>query len=324
MDGWGTGAELLERRLATAQAFHGRVRGPSLRMAAATGTGEPAIPPLPDYVISFLAKLRLLIGVPFAHIVPNADLLPSESIRFFYLNRNWTDALIEGALAVGSSGTRDQAQLVTLLDLVHAELDLVESTVRNQQRGRINATQARQIARESASVDTLTGFLLRSAVVAGWPAMTVRAYAGTIPPGADPDTSSSAQKLPTMRLERLAPSVLFALFGGVPSLIMVEEPHHSVQLGFVRKDSSAHPTAVPGDFQVELRLANGKLADEQVPVPFRSGAADLGVVDVATLVQRLAKAAPQHPGMPTEIGPAALALELLQPPWRQRFDSNVP
>ena len=60
-----------------------RVRWPR----AATGTSS-----IPAEVIDWLARLRLLHGVPFAYLVPDADLLPPESVRFFYLDRDWTDA----------------------------------------------------------------------------------------------------------------------------------------------------------------------------------------------------------------------------------------
>jgi hypothetical protein len=38
---------------------------------------------LPDTVRRWLARIRLLEGVPFGHLVCDADLLPPASIRFF-------------------------------------------------------------------------------------------------------------------------------------------------------------------------------------------------------------------------------------------------
>ena len=57
---------------------------------------------VPGELRRFLARLRLLHGVPFSYLVPDAELLPVESIRFFYLDRAWTDALVQGALSVGT------------------------------------------------------------------------------------------------------------------------------------------------------------------------------------------------------------------------------
>ena len=64
---------------------------------------------MPPYMESLLAHLRLLIGVPFEYLVPDPRLLPDESIRFFYLDRSWTDRLVDGAIAVGKIGSREQA-----------------------------------------------------------------------------------------------------------------------------------------------------------------------------------------------------------------------
>ena len=49
---------------------------------------------VPGELRKFLARLRLLHGVPFSYLVPDANLLPPESIRFFYIDRAWTDALV--------------------------------------------------------------------------------------------------------------------------------------------------------------------------------------------------------------------------------------
>src|SRR5882762_6694765 len=64
---------------------------------------------MPAYMESFLAHLRLLVGVPFDYLIPDARLLPDESIRFFYLDRSWADRLIDGSISVGKIGTREQA-----------------------------------------------------------------------------------------------------------------------------------------------------------------------------------------------------------------------
>ena len=81
---------------------------------------------LPSYMEMFLAHLRLLIGVPFDYLVPDARLLPDESIRFFYLDRSWTDRLVDGAIAVGKIGTREQAHHQAHAADVHVPLDLTE------------------------------------------------------------------------------------------------------------------------------------------------------------------------------------------------------
>src|ERR1700738_2067168 len=79
---------------------------------------------MPPYMESFLAHLRLLVGVPFEYLIPDPRLLPDESIRFFYLDRSWTDRLVDGAIAVGKIGTREQAHHQAHHEAVSQQLDL--------------------------------------------------------------------------------------------------------------------------------------------------------------------------------------------------------
>src|ERR1700730_3135026 len=90
---------------------------------------------MPPYMESFLAHLRLLVGVPFEYLIPDPRLLPDESIRFFYIDRSWTDRLVDGAIAVGKIGTREQAHHQAHHEPVTRQLDYSERIVRDLQRG---------------------------------------------------------------------------------------------------------------------------------------------------------------------------------------------
>src|SRR5262245_14028263 len=85
---------------------------------------------MPSEIRSWLVQLRLLEGVPFANLVVDTDLLPLESIRWFYLDRQWTDALVQGALSVGTVNSDDRTQLTTNYDAIRDELDNEERNVR--------------------------------------------------------------------------------------------------------------------------------------------------------------------------------------------------
>src|SRR6185437_10309358 len=98
---------------------------------------------MPPYMEQLLAHLRLLVGVPFDYLVPDERLLPDESIRFFYLDRSWTDRLVDGAIAVGKIGTREQAHHHGHAPAVNQQLDLTERIVRMIQRGLSGFTDAK-------------------------------------------------------------------------------------------------------------------------------------------------------------------------------------
>src|SRR5438045_2012141 len=86
-----------------------------------SGGVEDGVPPdgvVPADILRALARLRLLEGVPFTYLVPDAELTPPETIRFFYLDRNATDALVQGALSVGTVNAVDRVQLAQLHQVV--------------------------------------------------------------------------------------------------------------------------------------------------------------------------------------------------------------
>jgi hypothetical protein len=280
--------------------------------------------PLPPYAIAFLAHLRLLIGVPFGYLVPDPRMLPDESIRFFHLDRSWTDRLVDGVFAVGKIGTREQAHHQAAAAGIEAQLDEAEPGVRPLQRGLGTLEEPAATAEQDAG-SPVTGLLLRSALVSGWPHMEICAYA-------------QGSKLTLLRLERLAPSVLIALFAGVPDRISLEEPHHGVQFG-------GSGTA-RGEIAVLRRRADGKQSPPsdtvggstetqtpEFPMGFRDES--LRVVEIAGLRRLLSYEADlrdpprnvgdptQLIGMPLQTGSAAFATELLQPPWRQVYSDEA-
>ncbi len=266
---------------------------------------------LPPYLASFLAHLRLLIGVPFEYLVPDARLVPPESIRFFYLDRSWTDRLIDGVIAVGKLGTREQAHHQEQNPALASRLDGLEKYVRDLQRGAVDFESARNA--EVGQAGTVTGFLLRSAAVAGWPHMEVRAFDRILPERPDLTSPEVEQaRVPLLRLERLSPSVLIAFFDGVPRLVWCEEPHHGVQFG-VKIEAGK---AVLFD-----RSAQG-VADvrDEVRVPFRRSGRR--VLHVAELRRALTQSHAAHPTMPAQNGSADFAIEVLDVPWRQRFQGQ--
>ncbi len=197
---------------------------------------DPGPRAVPRDLRMWLGRLRLLSGVPFAHLVADPALLPAESIRFFYLDRDWTDALVQGALSVGTVTTADRAALTRLYGVVRDEVDEAERLVRLPGVDPGDAVPV-------GPAGTISGFLLRSRMVSGWPGLHVRGYAvdnlAVNPPVQDDEVGeehdTQLRRLHLLRLERLAPAVLLALFDGVPSVVHVEEPRAGIQFGVEEK-----------------------------------------------------------------------------------------
>lgn len=267
---------------------------------------------VPGELRRFLARLRLLHGVPFSYLVPDARLLPPESVRFFYIDRAWTDAIVQGALSVGTISTADRAQLEAVYPHIQAEVDEAERAIRRP------LTEPRL----AGDGGTLTGMLLRSRVVSGWPNLHVRAYSRDVLKDDVLSTvaESDPARMKVLRQERLAPAVLLVLFDGVPAVVHVEEPRQGIQFG-VRYRKEDPPQAQTA--RVPMRDNNTGLPVEprdqvtplnSVAVPFRAGAP--GVINMAALRQRLATSSPHSGGT---LEPNEYALQMLRFPYRQVF-----
>jgi hypothetical protein len=261
---------------------------------------------LPSAVRTWLARLRLLEGVPFAHLVADSELLPPESIRFFYLDREWTDAAVQGALSVGTVTTLDREHLQALHARVRDEVDAEERRVR-------------MVGGEDVgfgAAGAISGFLLRSRVVSGWPALHVRAYNADVLPDDAQIPEDDPRRMRLLRLERLAPAVLLCLFDGIPQVVWIEEPRQGIQFGVDLTPGAEGTTGAT----IGLRdvVSTEKIGIDKA-VPFRRGAP--GVIDVARLAERIAAESGTRvndfEGPGTQ--PAEFAMEMLQFPFRAVF-----
>jgi hypothetical protein len=156
-----------------------------------------------------LGEWLLLRQVPFVHLVPDARMLPAESIRFFYLDPNWVGALLDGALSVGLGTSRESA--------------VQEALTRQLEQMALAAALAWRakplgLTPPPAPTGPTAGFLLRSALASGWPGLNV---SGT----------AAGKPVPLLRLEHVGPSVLFALFNGVPDTVVLSEPQEGLEFG---------------------------------------------------------------------------------------------
>lgn len=257
---------------------------------------------IPAELRNWLVRLRLLEAVPFAYLVADTELLPEESIRWFYLDRRWTDALVQGVLSVGTVNSDDRTHLTAQYPAIRDELDTEERNLRRV------AGQPRL----EGDGGPVSGFLLRSKAVSGWPAVHVRAFSGE-PPGRDDEKPPDTMEVRLLRLERLAPAVLLCLFDGIPATVHIEEPRQGVQFGF-------HVTnQADGRQQAEVRPRNADtfayLPGQPEKVPFRANGAG-GVVDIKRLERQL-QARAGSLGADGVMDSSEYALQLVQFPWRQ-------
>ncbi|WP_141585205.1 hypothetical protein [Actinomadura sp. WMMA1423] len=203
------------------------VLGARAARLAATADDRP-----PDEVVNWLAKLALLDGVPFNYLVPDERMLPPESLRVFHLDRAWIDALIDGAFSVGRITSADTAldavRQSSMRTLVHGRRRLV----RRNPRPTPPSAETGAVSEDSGSTE-ITGFLVRSAAVAGWPAAAAAGWADI------------ERRIPVelLRSVRLGDDVLLVLFDGVVRAVALHEPPGQLHCG-VEGAPGAHTTTL--------------------------------------------------------------------------------
>jgi hypothetical protein len=262
-------------------------------------------PPLPSETLDWLTKLSLLYGVPFEYLIADARLLPVESMRFFYVDRNWLYRLIDGALSIGVSASIDDLFLEAFSESIYAQVDKQQSLLRTGLRNKPLPQQATVEA-------TLSGLLFRSIVVSSWPGLEVRA-------------SKAGSPIDILRMDRLSADVLLVIFNDVPDLVEVNEPSEGLHFGVT-------DTGQAGTVEVTLRglgfanLPGGKPISDgsggylRAQTQFRSSGTFGGVLDIETLKTNIEKKLPQGAlGTAPALASDSFAIQMVQGAGLQAF-----
>jgi hypothetical protein len=251
------------------------------------------------YIVNWLARLCLLYGVPFVNLVPESRMLPRESIRFFSVDPNYLDALVAGAMSIGVQSSRDIEHDALLSPTLLTAVKGAMPAVRAGLAGVVPPPGPPPSA-------IMSGFLLRSAVVSGWPGLEVRGYS----------SSDQSQPLTPSRMDRLAPDILLVLFPNAPARVEISEPKESLAFGHEDNaevdlrwvTNSAHPIGAIIDAP----------AARLTPAYFRSSdpAPVLKVGDwqayLQTQLSAIYKA--RGPSALTNWGPAEFAIQMVRAP----------
>jgi hypothetical protein len=248
------------------------------------GMQLPITAAIPDRLFGWLVDLRLLRNIPLSYLVPDSDLLPPESIRFFHVDPTWVDRVIDGVFSAANTGTVDSTYSAAMLLALRTALDnaLID--------------QAQQLVAGSGwnpTTDGMTGMLIRSDLIRRWPDLIVRA-------------SGANAATPILRAEPISKDVHITLFAGAPTVVEVREPHVGVRFGLEVNDKT-------NTLQVKIRDVGGK----EVTI----NGTDVQPVALADQVDRVIQLHSVFaPGLAQE--PRMMAIQLMRPPYVQRFDAD--
>jgi len=161
----------------------------------------------PDWLrmCNFLLDRLSLYSVPPHYLIPDPALLPKESLRFFAIDKHWTDALIDGALSVAN----------------HQQpyMDLITRQLLKKQFEEFLKKPLPDV-KYPPQVPTY-GMLMRSDIVAQFPSLSIRA----------PNLDKDDLRVPILRHSVIADDALLVLFDREPgseklkSLTIQMPPH---------------------------------------------------------------------------------------------------
>jgi len=206
-------------------------------------------PDFPGQVSQWFDELLCLKHVPFHYLVPREEMLPANSLRFFHVDVNWLNCLLDGAFSVGRVSSADL-----------------------NQDGNVGHVPKAPIS---------SGFLLRSPVVNGWPNLGVEAYTDVVPAGS---TYSPQAVSPTTRIrfDRLGEDILLCLFKGEIKTVDIHEHAETIHFGV---DTGSDPSIID-NYTKQLRdKTTGKLSDKQTKLTWKWGSSDKRTIDIGQLAK---------------------------------------
>ena len=181
-------------------------------------------------------------------------MLPVNSMRFFQVDINWLECLLDGAFSVGRVSSADLSQ----------------------------DGQTRK-AGYVPNAPIYSGFLLRSPVVAGWPHLGVEAYVTALA-ASDGDLPMGVTPSKRLRFDRLGDDILFCLFEGEIKTVDIREHLETIHFGV---DSGDDPSR-DGDYTKVLRDKNTGAPGKAVALKWKStDKRTLNIFDLATKGQAL-------------------------------------
>lgn len=235
----------------------------------------------PEAIADWFYNLEILRGIPFNYLLPDERLLPAESIRFFWVDSVWVDCLQDGAFSVGR---------VTPSDV--------------EKDGKMRSGRA--LLSEDR---TITGCILRSQVVSGWPDLLVDAY-DTVVDDLGFIAPDEATPLVRLRMEKLAPDVLICLFQGEVKTVDIHQKPEGMHFGL---DA---PSDESDKFTKNLRDIYGEGSPDLIiePIPWHDPPTK-GIVNISAMVDEMKKQLLQ----PGEFTSAQFGLQMIEGVQKVRF-----
>jgi len=240
----------------------------------------------PTEIQTWFERLGLLNGVPFNYLVPDEQMLPSESIRFFCLDWFWIESLLDGAFSIGRVQDADAAQ------------DSRQNPLTGEAKH-------------------LSGVLIRSDVIAGWPDLQIEGSEFSI---AGDQPISQNKQLTVLRCDHLSEDVLLCLFDGAIRTVDISLKPEGLHFGFNNDDD--------GNVWRELRKLDGtEMSDWKVHLtPVEDNKPPIlnqkSIVNVTNLAHDIREELQEKEQSINDFTAAQFALQMIQGVEKVRFSMD--
>lgn len=270
---------------------------------------------LPDELREYACELRLLNGVPVQYLLSSLSDLPEESLRFFFVDINWTDALIDGAFSIGrvcrQDGKNDSQTLRAAQSGRYADVPRIRQMHHNHKKKLLEGN--RLSADEDFTVES--GFVMRSSLVRRMKGLHLSGYAA-----GGKDREEERQPLPILRMDTIADDVLLCLFRGQVSEIVLEEPKTGLAFGVSAVEKVGDKITRSMDLRSALDSEDlGNRIDSFCVDPYTD---ENGRMHPKRLAAEMEAVLKSHGKLDASMTPSRFAFEMIAAGHRARFSAS--
>lgn len=240
---------------------------------------------------NWLGQLSLLRDVPINYLVPDEKMLPAESIRFFYLDPNWVESLLDGAISVGLNSYIPQEK--TIQNSLHqAAKPVLENKIYDSaatiRPGLLGISQIPELSIRTV----ITGFILRSFLVNNIPGLEIIPYVKS--------KKGAPEKTKILKMEKFGSDsdTLICFVKGELCEMVIREAPEALHYGIEKIDNKFKKRVSQFSKDKDKKITFGT---EKIPVDiddcFRKDIGNGGgrVVDMSKISRKIATALKKGP-----------------------------
>lgn len=244
---------------------------------------------MPEEVTNWLVSLSLLSGIPLTYLVPDQRTLPTESIGFFFIDPQWTGAMLEGATSIGVHTTKEAHRSAVHQKALQWE---AQAGLYGPRFERMHVNHRRSMERKMQNGEAvLSGFLMRSSLVPCWKGIEVQGFSGE-------------ERLEILAMRTLSEKILICIFDGEITSVKMFEPRENLHFGTRSKAREITVRRIDEGHEGEPLYEAGTRKNAALSIPCEEN----GRLKVSELARQLA----EKLGRPqTDIGSPQFALEML-------------